>query len=186
MRTYFVLTAHASADYVKTTLETSGEDVKTTLETSGEDVKTTSNWSVVLSVPLSLVNGLSEENGYSRPVMYTYTKVKPHSQRVKKIQNYTRNEWRRCKTTLEASGEHQSPSALPAKVTADNSNCSITNPNPDQFLQQRSERIPLAPVSAGGAGLPLTRDVNGNLLFRQNLNRKSKSHGGNHNNNGSL
>jgi hypothetical protein len=31
--------------------------------------------------------------------------VKLHSKRVEKIQNYTRNEWRRWKITLETSGE---------------------------------------------------------------------------------
>ncbi len=36
------------------------------------------------------------------------TLLKIHSKRVEKIQNYTRNEWRRCKTTLEKSGEHTS------------------------------------------------------------------------------
>jgi hypothetical protein len=30
---------------------------------------------------------------------------KPHSKRVEKMENYTRNEWRRWKTTLESSGE---------------------------------------------------------------------------------
>ncbi len=30
---------------------------------------------------------------------------KPHSKRVEKMWNYTRNEWRRCETTLETSGE---------------------------------------------------------------------------------
>jgi hypothetical protein len=30
---------------------------------------------------------------------------KLHSKRVEKMSNYTRNEWRRCKTTLETSGE---------------------------------------------------------------------------------
>ena len=28
-----------------------------------------------------------------------------HSKRVEKMYNYTRNKWRRCKTTLERSGE---------------------------------------------------------------------------------
>ncbi len=31
--------------------------------------------------------------------------VKIHSKRVEKMHNYTRNEWRRCTTTLETSGE---------------------------------------------------------------------------------
>jgi hypothetical protein len=31
--------------------------------------------------------------------------VKLHSKRVEKMSNYTRNEWRRCQTTLETSGE---------------------------------------------------------------------------------
>ncbi len=30
---------------------------------------------------------------------------KIHSKRVEKMENYTRNEWRRLKTTLETSGE---------------------------------------------------------------------------------
>ncbi len=32
-------------------------------------------------------------------------KGKLHSKRVEKMQNHTRNEWRRFKTTLETSGE---------------------------------------------------------------------------------
>jgi hypothetical protein len=32
-------------------------------------------------------------------------KAKLHSKRVEKIENYTPNEWRRLKTTLETSGE---------------------------------------------------------------------------------
>ncbi len=31
--------------------------------------------------------------------------TKLHSKRVEKMQNYTRDEWKRCKTTLETSGE---------------------------------------------------------------------------------
>ena len=31
--------------------------------------------------------------------------MKLHSNRVEKMYNYTRNEWRRCETTLETSGE---------------------------------------------------------------------------------
>jgi hypothetical protein len=36
-------------------------------------------------------------------------KVKTHSKREEKMQNYTRNEWRRCKITLETSGEYRVP-----------------------------------------------------------------------------
>ncbi len=32
-----------------------------------------------------------------------------HSKRVEKMQKYTRNEWKRCKNTLETSGEDQTP-----------------------------------------------------------------------------
>ena len=40
-----------------------------------------------------------------RHVYVTPKYAKPHSKRVEKMQNYTRNEWRRCQTTLETSGE---------------------------------------------------------------------------------
>ncbi len=62
----------------KTTLETSGEDVKITLETSGDDVKTTPQ--------------MSGEDVKTTPEMSG-------------CENYTRNDWRRCKTTLETSVE---------------------------------------------------------------------------------
>ncbi len=32
--------------------------------------------------------------------------VKPHSKRVEKMRNYTRNEWGRCETTPKTSGEY--------------------------------------------------------------------------------
>ncbi len=35
--------------------------------------------------------------------------LKPHSKRVEKMWNHTRNEWRRCETTLETSGEDEKP-----------------------------------------------------------------------------
>ncbi len=42
--------------------------------------------------------------------MENYTRTsgedgKPHSKRVEKMENYTRNEWRRYKTTLKTGGE---------------------------------------------------------------------------------
>jgi hypothetical protein len=33
-------------------------------------------------------------------------RVKPHSKRVEKLSNYTRNEWRRCENKLETSGKN--------------------------------------------------------------------------------
>ncbi len=39
------------------------------------------------------------------PKKVTFKTVKLHSKRVEKISNYTRNEWRRFRITLEKSGE---------------------------------------------------------------------------------
>ncbi len=73
------ITLGTSGEDKKISLETSGEDKKISLETSGEDKK------------ISL--GTSGED------------AKFHSERVEKMENYTRNEWRRWKITLGTSGE---------------------------------------------------------------------------------
>ncbi len=65
----------------ETTLETSGDEVKTALETSGEDITHLK------------INNFIELCLHTVASLFTDT------------WNYTRNEWRRCKTTLKTSGK---------------------------------------------------------------------------------
>ncbi len=103
-------TPETSGEDVKTTPQTSVEDVKTTLETSGEDV----GFSVfvvnivqcVFEIGLMHVTGLSDDVRMEFKEACTKSMgIEIHSKRVGKMENYTRNEWGRSKTTLETSGE---------------------------------------------------------------------------------
>jgi hypothetical protein len=76
--------------------ETSGEDQSSSLEKSGEDQSSSLETSVIFAAKQADLQRTYEEK---------LQKVKLHSKRVEKMKKYTRNEWRRCKTTLETSGE---------------------------------------------------------------------------------
>jgi hypothetical protein len=54
-------------------------------------------------------NKFEEMKMFMLPFFKRYAHARLHSKRVGKMQNYTRNEWGRCKTTLETSGEDVKP-----------------------------------------------------------------------------
>ncbi len=78
---------------------------ETTLETGGEDVKPHSKWveKMYLGANLNLILRQKTLKNY-RSTLAKQPRSKSHSFRVKKIENYTRLEWGRSKTTL-VSGE---------------------------------------------------------------------------------